>query len=109
MIQKKAEWLAALRSGQYQQGKGLLFTGTGFCCLGVYAEVLGVPKRTSYTGSIGYDYMLTGNYDAYGIADRWASGLQKEDAVYLADTLNDDQGKTFAEIADWIEANLEGE
>lgn len=37
-------WVAALRSGQYQQGQYYLKDNEGrYCCLGVLGEVLGVP------------------------------------------------------------------
>jgi hypothetical protein len=35
----KRLWVDALRSGEYQQGQGALFTGEGYCCLGVLCEV----------------------------------------------------------------------
>ncbi len=35
----KAKWVAALRSGEYQQGAGRLCDGTAFCCLGVLANL----------------------------------------------------------------------
>jgi len=39
----KQKWLDALRGGDYAQHRGELFDGTsGFCCLGVLADVAGV-------------------------------------------------------------------
>jgi hypothetical protein len=46
----KAKWLAALRSGKYKQGSGILAKTsvssgkTNYCCLGVLAKVSGVTK-----------------------------------------------------------------
>jgi hypothetical protein len=38
----KDEWLAALRSGEYQQGKSYLKTGENeYCCLGVLCVIFG--------------------------------------------------------------------
>lgn len=34
----KAKWVAALRSGDYEQGRGYLHRG-GFCCLGVACDL----------------------------------------------------------------------
>lgn len=34
----KAKWVAALRSGKYEQGKGYLKDGNSYCCLGVAVE-----------------------------------------------------------------------
>jgi len=35
----KAKWVAALRSGEFQQCKGTLRKGDSFCCLGVLSEL----------------------------------------------------------------------
>jgi hypothetical protein len=34
------KWIAALRSGQYNQGRGKLKSSNGYCCLGVLCDVL---------------------------------------------------------------------
>lgn len=40
----KAEWVAALRSGKYEQGKYTLRTPDNkFCCLGVYCDMKQIP------------------------------------------------------------------
>lgn len=36
----KAAWLTALRSGEYEQGRGALNRGGKFCCLGVLCDVM---------------------------------------------------------------------
>ena len=44
---KAAEWVKALRSGEYMQTKRRLSDGAGgHCCLGVLCEVKGLPKKT---------------------------------------------------------------
>jgi hypothetical protein len=35
----KAGWIAALRSGKYEQGKSYLHRGNEYCCLGVLCEI----------------------------------------------------------------------
>jgi hypothetical protein len=35
----KAKWIAALRSGEYKQGRGVLRDGDTFCCLGVLCDL----------------------------------------------------------------------
>jgi len=37
--QIKEHWVAALRSGEYQQTTGELRNGNGFCCLGVLCDL----------------------------------------------------------------------
>lgn len=62
----KAQWVAALRSGEYQQGTGALRHGDDtYCCLGVLCElavkakVISAPERSSLTAS--YEYGEEGN------------------------------------------------
>ena len=37
--QIKQKWVDALRSGKYTQGKYRLYSGSGFCCLGVLCDI----------------------------------------------------------------------
>ncbi len=43
----KEKWLPALRSGKYEQCRNKLHDGSGFCCLGVAADVMRV-RRDSF-------------------------------------------------------------
>lgn len=45
-------WLAALESGEYVQTRGMLADETGYCCLGVACDVLGVRSRLK--AEVGY-------------------------------------------------------
>ena len=49
-------WVAALRSGQYAQGKGYLNSEGGYCCLGVLCEVQLRPKYLYNVGLSRYGY-----------------------------------------------------
>lgn len=91
---KKALWVAALRSGEYKQGKGCLHNDGKFCCLGVWLKV--VKGKLSAVG----DHITNNLY--YDQMER--EGI---DTLTLA-SLNDDSfhGHSFPQIADWIEANL---
>jgi hypothetical protein len=81
-------WVAALRSGEYKQGKGQLKTPEGnFCCLGVANEVMALGVLdTNGTLQMGKIYM------------KLPSGLQER-----LFGLNDSHSLTFAEIAAYIE------
>lgn len=81
---RKAEWIAALRGGNFRQGKYTLKTDGGYCCLGVACAV--AKLSMSYL-----DVCQT-----YGIQTTVACDLAE---------MNDDGGKSFAEIADWLEAH----
>ena len=45
MRQEIIDWVAALRSGEYEQTKSVLHDDVGYCCLGVFCETLGTLKR----------------------------------------------------------------
>lgn len=105
----KAKWTAALRSGDYQQGKGSLNDQGKFCCLGVLCdlavkdEVIGAPVIDEY-GTASY-----ADNTAYLPAEvmEWA-GVERADpsaGSFRLSWLNDD-GAPFADIADRIDANL---
>lgn len=126
----KAKWVAALRSGNYEQGEGALQTVNGFCCLGVLCDlavregVIDAPTKAEIDYGKDVGTVTTYLYPAYIDGDderehsylpeavsTWAHinrhGNRDRDPATngyrpsLA-ALNDD-GKTFSEIADVIE------
>lgn len=40
----RLKWIEALESGHYNQGRGYLCRRNKYCCLGVAAEILNLPK-----------------------------------------------------------------
>ena len=89
----KKKWVAALRSGEYEQGQGYLQKDGKFCCLGVLCHVCGAEE------SLG---RLTDWPDA-NTTD--SSRLTWPEVNELA-AMNDDDNLSFPEIADWIEEHL---
>ena len=86
----KAKWIAALRSGEYKQCRDQLHFCGGHCCLGVAEIVLGLKSESIY--------LLKG--------DNFPSSITYDsEAVVILTGMNDD-GKSFSEIADWIEKTL---
>lgn len=91
----KAKWVKELRSGLHQQAKGRLVDGSGaLCCLGVLQVTM---TGTKPTGDL-WDYAL--NPCPVGLRTELDVDTQNELA-----RLND-SGKSFAEIADYIERTL---
>lgn len=86
----KVKWLAALRSGNYEQARGKLKIDKAYCCLGVLAHV-----QKSRVGTLPQADVLP---------DRLSAGLTKEAQRELAH--RNDAGSSFAEIADYIEKTL---
>ena len=116
-----AEWVAALRSGNYEQTDRRLVKGTvnqdsySYCCLGVACDLFG-PKvgLTFDRNALGYrdkEFLSTMTLprsvcEFLGVADNPAVITERviksfDESDYLA-SLNDD-GVSFAQIADYIE------
>jgi len=103
-ITTKEEWVAALRSGKYTQGKGYLNNQGLFCCLGVLCEISGVPKKPSTISSRFSYNTKEESFSTTGINDKmfpliFEGNLIKDLLIHM----NDDLDKSFNEIADYIE------
>jgi hypothetical protein len=116
----KAKWLAALRSGEFVQGKGELLndrqgSNKRYCCLGVLAICAGISEyaiarkssldhinRNDLIGPWNLDekHQCTAynsfNEDTWDTPQRRLAGMN-------------DNGEDFLHIAAWIEANIPAE
>jgi hypothetical protein len=92
----KSEWIDALRSGKYQQAKSFLKTDNGYCCLGVLCDIQGADFSAieEEFGSLSLSYN----------PKEYLGHFPEVNASELAQM--NDNGKSFAEIAAYIEANL---
>ena len=110
----KAKWVAALRSGEYKQGKNRLRNkDNNFCCLGVLCNLHAQAHpeiAAKQTDPCQYMDEAGMPHDSVFI---WAGmGVNKvhrtvEIGGYAASLAqHNDSGRTFAEIADAIEAQL---
>lgn len=72
----KADWIKALRSGEYEQGMGKLQANGKFCCLGVLCELAPNVHRVSTT----------------------VSGI----GVYAASDTSDNREENYPPTAAWI-------
>lgn len=111
----KQRWVAALRSGEYPQAKSALRSSDGFCCLGVLCDVI-APDGWGSVGDEEADESGLPHDHSYGVPG-WAITRQAGLAspmgfeVEIAGnrqwlTVHNDNGCTFAQIADAIEAQL---
>ena len=108
----KERWIAALRSGEYKQGKHKLETSDGFyCCLGVLQMVtdgkvetcVGVDGKTSALA------LPSGNYMKRVFDDLEATicVMYKDYGLCSLAWLNDSANLSFKQIADLIEEQVE--
>jgi hypothetical protein len=112
-VEMKQKWVAALRSGNYKQGEGRLRDSRNcYCCLGVLCDISkrGIWQSTELGDKYRFVDKINGQSSLYDIAasiadDLGISGTEQCELIRMNDG-KFVQKKTFAEIADWIEANL---
>lgn len=114
----KAQWIAALRSGQYKQGtsrlRRIIRGEDRYCCLGILCELAvqagAITPPTRSNGEALYRY---GEDSAClpNAVSRW-SGLNGFSGLYIINgsqsslVENNDKGMTFDQIADTIERHF---
>lgn len=96
----KGKWVAALRSGEYKQGKFSLCNDAGeHCCLGVLHRVAGVDPLSNDETHVLWNT---------GWSPQTRELLGKDDAHHLYPlTHQNDRGDSFSKIADYIEENVD--
>lgn len=98
----KAEWVEALRSGEYKQGSGaLLSQDGGYCCLGVLAEILGELRPNGFHIHGNSCYLATFEV---GASPKYFHLDELEQKTLAA--MNDERQMDFNAIALYIEAHL---
>ena len=107
LVQK---WIEALESGEYPQTTYSLHNQEGYCCLGVLCEVAGIRSRieSPTTGWYIFGPFPDGTSDGELPPDTWfyrVTGFDSEFKRKLAE-MNDDENKSFKEIAQRIREEL---
>ena len=96
------KWIAALRSGKYEQGKGILRDSSDkFCCLGVACNIYDPDgwEKEPNASVIGYGTPLNISYMPVEVRQAFGlHGYRQEGLVRM-----NDRGMPFEEIADWLE------
>jgi hypothetical protein len=102
----KRKWVKNLRSGKYKQGQGRLRTvkDNSFCCLGVLCDT--IKSEWKPIDNIAYNWCGKNNA-------RTLVPLKTLNAIHLSQVaqdelvnMNDDENKSFQEIADWVKNNI---
>lgn len=104
----KNNWIQALRSGKYKQGRSFLkqeaSNNTYHCCLGVLCELMGLDQF-----KVGNEIVFK-DYENQEMILKLSLDLVNNIQMGFGDQLvlsyKNDNGKSFNEIADWIEKNL---
>ncbi len=95
------KWIAALRSGKFTQSKNRLKDDKGYCCLGVGCIINGHDDREIYGLSYPSKTLMPD-----GIFEDPELGAYSTLETVLS-RMNDHEGRSFPEIANWIEQNVE--
>ena len=104
--------LIALRSGEHKQTVKSLQDPNGYCCLGIMCLVFEKETRSKLELRMGDGCFYGGTLDDQEGVQEWV-GLKNADGGFIINNssladMNDDEGKTFLEIADFIESEPEG-
>lgn len=107
----KADWIAALRSGEYKQGRAALATADGkYCCLGVLALAGNLCDFAPETPSPLADLVGTfadGSKRSGMIPDSVCTKIGLSYEMHeRCWRMNDRDRRSFSEIADFIEENI---
>lgn len=95
-------WVAALRSGEYDQTTGRLERDGAYCCLGV-ACLVTEYEATPWQGRISLPSTVA---EELGLSSMSGHYLLNGEQSYLSN--DNDNGMTFEQIADLIESEPEG-
>jgi hypothetical protein len=100
-INLRTKWVAALRSGDYKQGRGELCKDGKYCCLGVLMDI---TDRLTNNGD-GRSYVLGTNATKFfrSMPDVVIDEISFPTNGRTLVKMNDVQKKTFNDIADYIE------
>lgn len=99
------KWCKALRSGDYPQGRYHLCIDGKYCCLGVLCE-LNLDKVEKVRADNCYnDYLYNGSNGFLPKPLSEAGDINYNGWQTTVMNMNDN-GVSFAEIADWIEENV---
>ncbi len=100
------KWLTALRSGEYVQGQGQLYSAVhnSYCCLGVAARIAGESLK-----EMDGQTFITESFEGYPeeLVNRNPDDLEEPRFCTTLANLNDGGDYNFGSIADFIEQNTE--
>lgn len=96
IVENVKNWIKALRSGKYKQGRGKLYDlrTDSYCCLGIAAVVLG--REPSQAREACNEYLTPGAASAFGLCKRHQISL----------SIMNDRGDSFEKIAEEIEESI---
>lgn len=107
----KRKWLAALRSGEYEQGQGQLLSAGKYCCLGVLACVVDSARKVWNPPDASFGCFVDGviptkehrDFSRYQEQQKLLGGAIPVKRVNALIKMNDVTKWSFSRIATYIE------
>lgn len=107
LTENQKKWIAALRSGEYKQGKYLLKTEDGcYCCLGV-CELLAISDGHGSEYKLQQRGSVLSDSAKHWVGLQTAGGSPSDRLIPTLTGLNDCDGFTFEMIADHLEKHAD--
>ena len=108
----KKGWVNALKSGEYNQVEGSFYEGgCGYCAIGVALVECHSIDKSFLDGMSTLDNICEMYKIPYAdVKIPWEYGSSPREIIDLEDRImemNDGDGASFSEIAEWIEDNVE--
>lgn len=108
----KSAWINALRNRGREQGRMNLLKDGKYCCVGILCEVVGYGKQDVLNIDGSVKFVACVNNQVYGMAALLPPSVRQnlslpEKVLNTCYEMNDSKKMSFAEIADWLETNLE--
>jgi len=107
----KDKWVKALRSGEYEQGRGCLKKYDTYCCLGVLCDIHAKETGNEWESINDYEYSYFNSMGSLPFTvKKWAgissTCIHANKNIKIGLIAMNDDGKPFTEIADIIEEYL---
>lgn len=101
----KTKWIAALKSGEYEQGTGYLKHYNTYCCLGVLCDIHAKETGNSFVEGcyFGQNRVLPEEVIKWSKLGSSCGTYRAGGVTYTLWELNDVEGLSFNEIANIIE------
>ena len=107
-LQDKSDWITALKSGKYKQGKGVLNReDKEFCCLGVLCELQMKPEMLEKIKHNEFNFSYSKAWTNLPSALLNKFHTSNRDSIIKELISMNDGDSGFNEIAEYIELNVE--
>src|SRR4051812_4302141 len=99
----KQKWIEALESGEFKQTTECLEDETGYCCWGVFCKI------NNYEQGIYSGIKESKNFSTFTDVQAFTDKFKIKSIMFSELALQNDLGRSFKEIAQYIKENIPDE